>query len=77
MKASTGEYFNEIFTSKRSMRGYMVKLMNLSLNSSHRVVAKKQMVLHISGANCGCFSDKLTWPFHRMADGCFSEPFTW
>ena len=41
MKASTGEYFNEIFTSKRSMRGYMVKLMNLSLNRSYGFVEKK------------------------------------
>ena len=35
IKASVGEYFNGVFTSIRSMRGNMVKLVNLSLPTSH------------------------------------------
>ena len=52
MKASTGEYFNEIFTSKRSMRGYMVKLMNLSLNRSYGFVEKTDGFANFRGKLC-------------------------
>ena len=41
IKASVGEYFNGVFTSIRSMRGYMVKLLNLSLNTSHGLLHKR------------------------------------